>query len=67
MLNAHLSPQSTACPFCLVDFDVIGKQETFRTDAASIDQAMDLGVGRYCHLPYTSLFFAFSSKPLVGH
>jgi hypothetical protein len=28
-VNRHFASQSSQCPFCSLDFDVVGKKETF--------------------------------------
>ena len=35
-INLHVMPQSLSCPFCLFDFDAVGKFEHFSQDAEEI-------------------------------
>lgn len=50
-LNPHWQSQWGCCPFCTLDFDIIGHLETFQTDMDFIIKAMNweaiLSVGRH--------------------
>lgn len=43
-LDNHIKPIWTACPFCSVDFDIIGHLETFDKDSTFVTINMDLAV-----------------------
>ena len=43
-LDNHIKPIWTSCPFCSVEFDVVGHLEEFDKDSAFIHVAMDLMV-----------------------
>ena len=43
-INPRLKPMWAACPFCSVEFDVIGHMENFEKDAAFIFITMGLVV-----------------------
>lgn len=40
-MNKHFRPQYTQCGFCLTDFDVIGKMETFDEDRFAVLKVID--------------------------
>lgn len=49
-VNRHFAAQSTQCPFCAFDFDVVGKKETFDDDMKAVLEASGLDVSRtVCH------------------
>ncbi len=35
-INVHVMPQHLSCPFCLVDFDAVGRMESFAEDVAFV-------------------------------
>ena len=41
-LDPHLRPMWQTCPFCSVDFDVIGKMETFGDDIDFVANALNV-------------------------
>jgi len=43
-VNRHFAAQTTQCPFCVVDFDVVGKKETFSDDMKAVLEAAKLDV-----------------------
>ena len=43
-VNRHFASQTTQCPFCSVDFDVVGKKETFGEDMKAVLEASKLDV-----------------------
>ena len=44
MLNGHFRPQWALCPFCLIDFNILGKIEDFEEDSAYIMDALRVRV-----------------------
>ena len=44
-LEGHFKPQWASCPWCLLDFDVIGTTETFDSDVSIIVDFLNLTVG----------------------
>lgn len=43
-LEGHFKPLWASCPWCLLDFDVVGTTETFDTDVAVITDFLNLTV-----------------------
>ena len=43
-VNAHILPQHLYCPFCLFDFDAVGRIENFERDAPVVLDALGLEV-----------------------
>ena len=46
-LNPHWQAQWGCCPFCTLDFDIIGHLETFEEDMNFIVRAMNWQVGNF--------------------
>ena len=45
-LDAHFKPLWASAPFCELDFDVIGRTETFNEDSNYIIRTLGLQVGQ---------------------
>ena len=61
-LNPHWQSQWGCCPFCTLDFDIIGHLETFGQDMKVIIKAMNWQVcffkkKFFCEINYTKFFF----------
>ena len=48
-LNPHWQSQWGCCPFCTLDFDIIGHLETFEEDMNFIIRAMNWQVGNFTY------------------
>ena len=46
-LDNHIKPIWTSCPFCSVQFDVVGHLETFDEDSSFIHDEMELKVSNF--------------------
>ena len=60
-LNPHWQSQWGCCPFCTLDFDIIGHLETFKADMDFIIKAMHWEVSDIMDHPYitSAHFFLF--------
>jgi hypothetical protein len=54
-VNRHFAAQFTQCPFCSVDFDVLGKKETFEQDMKITLQTVRLDVSAACFGVYVNV------------
>ena len=60
MLNGHFRPQWSLCPFCLIEFDVLGKIEDFEEDSAYIMDALGVRVReKYLEIQTDMSFWAW--------
>ena len=59
-LDNHIKPIWTSCPFCSMEFDIIGHLEEFDVDSAFISDKMNLKVKK--NLEFASLANFFGSR-----
>ena len=45
-LDGHFRPQWGHCPFCLFDFDVVGRMDTYDRDVEYVFNRLNLTVSR---------------------
>ena len=53
-LNSHIKPIWSSCPFCLIDFDVIGHLENFDEDTKFIRDQLQLDIPIGLHRNHAS-------------
>ena len=54
-LDEHVRPQHHICPFCSVEFHIVGHMETFQEDVAFVFDALGLKVNYFFKIIYSGI------------